>query len=46
FHPSHPRCGKAASILADTPHCYFHLPLYTLRLFPRTEQNVYAWLSK
>ncbi|WP_410203443.1 hypothetical protein, partial [Escherichia coli] len=21
-------------------------PLYTLRLFPRTEQNVYAWLSK
>ncbi|MGT7799639.1 hypothetical protein ACRW58_23795, partial [Escherichia coli] len=30
----------------DTPHCYFHLPLYTLRLFPRTKQNVYAWLSK
>ncbi len=32
--------------LACWTHCYFHLPLYTLRLFPRTEQNVYAWLSK
>lgn len=38
--------NDAKNILVATPHCYFHLPLYTLRLFPRTEQNVYAWLSK